>query len=175
MWDSKLVNDSIFFATKKHDGQKMKHPENMPYMAHCFGVSMCAIKYASMLGGKVDWNLLVCSAILHDTLEDTNTTFEELENLFGTKIAEGVFALTKDESIEKEKQMLDCIQRIKKQPKEIAIVKLSDRFFNLRERVPAWEKEKQEAYLAEGKLIFNELGEFCKPLKTDFEKQINKY
>ena len=147
MWNSKKVNDAIFFATDKHKGQVMKQPENMPYSAHFFGVAMNAIQLAAQSKEPIDWDLLICSAILHDTLEDTSATKEELEQIFGKEIADGVDALTKNESLPHEQQMADSIARIKKQPREIAIVKISDRMFNIRDRVETWDKEKQEQFI----------------------------
>lgn len=174
MWDSKLASDAIVFAEQKHDGQKMKYPENVSYSAHIFGVTMLAVKYASQMK-NVNMDLLVCTAVLHDTLEDTSATFKEIEKVFGKQIAEGVLALTKNEKLEKEKQMADCIERIKKQPKEVAIVKMADRMFNIRCRVPSWDNEKQEVYKAEAKFICESLGDANPKMKKDFETLIENY
>jgi len=59
-------------------------------------------------------------AILHDTIEDTKFNYDKVKELFGEKIANGVLALTKDESLPtKNEMMLDSLERIKKQPKEV--------------------------------------------------------
>lgn len=175
MWESKKVNDAIFFATKKHEGQLMKQLEGMPYSAHFFGVAMNAIKLAAQSQEPIDWDLLICSAILHDTIEDTGATKEEIESLFGKDIANGVSALTKNKSLPKEIQMKDSLERIKKQPFEIAIVKVADRMFNIRDRVESWSSEKQEQYKEEARLICEELGELFLPAKEALEEQIEKY
>ena len=175
MWNSKKVNDAIFFATKKHQGQFMKQPEGMPYSAHFFGVAMNAIQLAAESKEPIDWDLLICSAILHDTLEDTQTSKEELEQVFGKAIADGVSALTKNESLPSEQQMKDSLERIKKQPREVAIVKIADRMFNIRDRVESWSEEKQEQYREEARLISEELGELFLPAKDALEEQIEKY
>ena len=117
MWNKELVNKAIFFATEKHNGQSMKHPTNMPYSAHFTGVTLNAIKYAiNSNRGDWDWDLLVCSAILHDTLEDTNATYEEIEEEFGKSIADGVLALTKNNILPKDEKMKDSVKRLKEQP-----------------------------------------------------------
>ena len=174
MWDSKLLSEAILFAEKKHDGQKMKFPEDVPYSAHVFGVTMIAAKYGLTLK-DVDMNLLLCATVLHDTLEDTQTTHKELENLFGKQIADGVFALTKNKDLPKEKQMVDCIEKIKKQPKEIAIAKMADRMFNIRCRVSSWTKEKQEHYKQEAEFICEALGYVDDGMKKDFKNLIENY
>ncbi len=175
MWDSKLVNDAIFFATKCHEGQVMKNPVNMPYSAHFFGSTMNAVKLGALLEEPINWDLLICTAILHDTLEDTIATYEDIKGIFGQEIADAVSALTKNESLPFEEQMIDCIKRIKKQPKEVAIVKISDRLFNIRDRVPSWDKERQEQYKQESKLICDELGQGFKKVQEVMEEQIAKY
>lgn len=174
MWNSKLVGDAILFAEQKHNGQKMKYPEDVSYSAHVFGVTMIAVKYASQMK-NVNMDLLVCSAILHDTLEDTSATYEDIEKQFGKQIAEGVLALTKNKNLPKEEQMKDCIEKIKKCPKEIAVVKMSDRMFNIRCRVPSWDKEKQEAYKDEAEFICENLGYANAKMKQDFEELIKNY
>ena len=174
MWDSKIVNDALFFAVEKHNGQNMYYPESMPYSAHFFGVALTAIGYAKDMQG-IDFDFLICVALLHDTIEDTATTFEELNSKFGEKIAKGVLALTKNEKINKEDRMNDAILRIKKEPIEVWLVKLSDRFFNMRGIVPSWEYEKLLKYKAEAQFICDELGSACELLKHDLQILIDDY
>ncbi len=174
MWNEKLVTRALFFATEKHKNQIMKHPANMPYTAHVTGVMLNAIKLASEVE-NINYDLLVCSALLHDTLEDTDTLYEELEAEFGTHVADAVLALSKNPNLSKKDRMKDSIERIKKQPKEVAIVKLADRLFNVRDRVPTWSEEKIEEYKKETKLIFEELGYVVPSLKTDLEQRYQMY
>jgi len=105
----------------------------------------------------IDGDLAVQAAILHDTIEDTDTTYEELLSEFGQKVADGVLALTKDKNIEKQDQMSDSLRRIKLQPKEIWMVKLSDRITNLQPPPSYWTTEKRKRYLDQAKLILDEL------------------
>ncbi len=175
LFEDKVFYKALFFAEQAHRGQLMKHPVNMPYSAHFVGVCMNAIKYAVLDEGEVDFNLLVQVALLHDTIEDTAVTYEQVEKEFGKVVADGVMALSKDDSVEKSLQMQDCIERIKKQPREVAIVKLADRLFNIRDRVPSWSEKKQHSYKAEAKLILRELGDACKSLKEALTNAINNY
>ena len=175
MWDSKIVNEALMFATEKHKNQMMYYPSEMPYSAHIFGVTLNAIKYADSVEQEIDSDSLVCMALLHDTLEDTDTSFDELLKTFGEKIANGVLALTKNETLPREFRMKDSIERIKKQPIEVWIVKLSDRLFNMRGIVPTWEKEKLLKYKAEAQYICDELGDASEKLKKDLQKSIDNY
>ena len=177
IWNNENVYKALFFATEKHKYQLMKYPESVPYSAHFTGVMLTALKYALLMNEKIDFELLCSVALLHDTIEDCDVSYETIKDKFGESIANGVLALSKskDQSIDKEKRMKDSIKRIKKQPKEIALVKLADRLFNVRCTVPTWSKEKSLQYKAEAQMICDELGYACEPLRKDLQEYINKY
>ncbi|KAK8846467.1 hypothetical protein M9Y10_020490 [Tritrichomonas musculus] len=175
MWSSEIVNKALFFANAHHKGQTMKNPPDMPYSSHFVGVCLTAINYAQLMKDEINWELLVCCALLHDTIEDTDATYEEVKENFGQAIADGVLALTKDEKVEQSQQMADSLSRIKKQPKEVAIVKLSDRMFNLRDKVPSWSPEKIKSYQKEGQLICDALGDVFPKMKSDLQNIIDHY
>lgn len=175
MWNSSIVKNAIIFASKKHKGQEMIFPEGVPYSAHYFGVTLNAIRLAGMCEFNIDWDFLVCCSILHDTLEDTSATFDEINDVFGLKIANGVLALTKNPTLKKSEQMLDSLKRIKEQPVEIAIVKIADRLFNISDRVPLWSEEKQKNYKIESQLICDWLGYVDENIKNILQNQIDNY
>ena len=176
IWDNEKVYKALFFASRKHFGQLMKHPENTPYSVHFTGVALTAVKYASMDLG-VDIELICQVALLHDVIEDCAVSYDELKKEFGKRVADGVLALSKskDKSIDKLKRMKDSIERIKKQPKEIALVKLSDRLFNIRDVVPSWNRDKVLLYKKEAQLICDELGYASELLRVDLQERINEY
>ena len=72
-------------------------------------------------------------------------------------VAEEVLALTKDENLPKDAQMSDCLNKIKKQNKEIWAVKLADRITNLQPPPSDWSNEKKLKYQDESRVIWNEL------------------
>ncbi len=94
---------------------------------------------------------------MHDTIEDTSVTYEQLIENFGKDVAEGVMALTKDESLNKDQQMINSLTRISRLSKEIGMVKLSDRIVNLSPPPLAWTAEKIIDYRAEAILIHRTL------------------
>ena len=174
MWNSKLVNEAIFLANTHHGDQKMAHPENMSYSAHYFGVTLTAINFATLIK-NVNYELLICCALLHDTLEDTSASHAEIAEKFGKTIADGVLALTKNKYIEKQDQMQDSLNRILMQPKEVAIVKMADRYFNIRDRVPTWTAEKQKEYKKEAQMICDTLGKHLPEIQKQLQLQIDRY
>ena len=76
----KLMN-AVTFASVKHKDQRRKDVDSTAYINHTLGVAQI------LSSAGIDDLYTLQSAILHDTVEDTNTTFEELQKFFGEKVA----------------------------------------------------------------------------------------
>jgi guanosine-3',5'-bis(diphosphate) 3'-pyrophosphohydrolase len=154
-----LYQNAIRFAAEKHKGQTVKESE-LPYVVHLSNVSM-EIMMMTLQDEKsaFDLSFAVQVALLHDTIEDTDTSFEEIKEYFGPEIAEAVMALTKNEALPTEQRMPDTISRVKKLRKEVWAVKLADRITNLQMPPDSWSPEKRRAYLADAHMIYEELHE----------------
>ena len=140
------------FAGEKHWNQKVPGSQ-ANYLLHISNVAMEVIM-AHSFRKTFDLDFAVQVAILHDTLEDTDATFGEMENLFGAQVANAVQALTKNRDLtSKKEKMMDSLQRIHLQPKEVGIVKLADRITNLQQPPAHWSVEKITNYLAEAEII----------------------
>ena len=98
----------------------------MPYIGHVFEVFGECINACLDDNLKVDWNYLMQVSLLHDTLEDTNCTYQELCSNFNEEIANGVLALTKDEKLPYDLRLQDSINRIKLERIETCLIKLFD-------------------------------------------------
>jgi guanosine-3',5'-bis(diphosphate) 3'-pyrophosphohydrolase len=152
-----LYQKAIIFAAARHHEKGQKVPgTNLPYVVHLSNVAM-EIMMASSHTKDFDLGFAIQLALLHDTLEDTSTTFDDLETNFGLEIALAVSALTKDESLPKGKRMQDCLYRIKKMQKEVWAVKLADRITNLDPPPDFWDKSKRIKYLEEARKILKDL------------------
>jgi (p)ppGpp synthase/HD superfamily hydrolase len=152
-----LYNVAIYFAAAKHRQNNQKIPgTDLPYVVHLSNVAM-EILMAAPHSHPFNLGLAIQVALLHYMLEDTGTTSAELEAVFGTAVADGVQALTKDKSLPKHQRMSDCLQRIKNLPKEIWAVKLADRITNLQPPPNTWDNDKKKKYLVEAKLIHQAL------------------
>lgn len=154
-----LYQNAIRFAAEKHSGQTITGSD-LPYLIHVSNVAM-EIMVMTLQGEKDSFDLpfAVQVALLHDTIEDTNTTYDEIKQHFGTDIADAVLAMTKNEELSKEQRMADTISRIKKLRKEVWAVKLADRIANMQKPPAVWSQDKRKEYLDEAQLIYNELGE----------------
>ncbi|HLO55473.1 MAG TPA: HD domain-containing protein [Saprospiraceae bacterium] len=152
-----IYQKAILFATAKHQNIGQTVPgTDLPYLVHLSNVSM-EIIFASQFTSSFDTGFAVQLALLHDTLEDTDTTFEELSSIFSTSVADGVLALSKNKSLPKQDQLNDSIQRIVLQPKEVWSVKLADRITNLQQPPSHWSPEKISNYHTEAKIILDSL------------------
>lgn len=89
-----MILKAIEFATEKHEGQ-MRKGTGKPYITHPIMVSYVLAQY------KQSKNIeeLICAALLHDTLEDTETTFIEIASEFTPLVASLVLELTNDDNI----------------------------------------------------------------------------
>ena len=85
-----------------------------------------------MEGGVTDTRTLI-AALLHDTVEDTDTTFEEIDAMFGAKVADVVREVTDDNSLPKEDRKRLQIEHAPHIGKRAALVKLADKTSNLRD------------------------------------------
>ncbi len=147
---------------------------DLPYIVHLGAVSM-EVLVAHSRSPFARPTLAVQCALLHDTLEDTETDESELVTAFGMDVAAGVRALTKDSAMSKKDAMADSLQRIRSQPKEIWAVKMADRISNLGPPPAHWTVERIEAYRAEAQSILDALGEAHDPLATRLADRIATY
>jgi GTP diphosphokinase / guanosine-3',5'-bis(diphosphate) 3'-diphosphatase len=140
-----LLIEAISFAAEKHRNQRRKDAHASPYINH-------PIALANVLaneGHVTDINVL-CAAVLHDTIEDTETTAAELESRFGSKIAGVVVEVTDDKSLPKEVRKQLQIEHAANASQEAKLVKLADKICNLRDILNAppadWPAERKQAY-----------------------------
>jgi len=178
-WDREKYLKAWNFASIRHTGQKYGgHEEglHLDYLTHLGMVSMEIIWAISNSTEYYDSDLAVQCAILHDSLEDTSTTYEELQSIFGKNVADGVLALTKNDKLPlKSEQMEDSLLRIKQQPKEIWMVKLADRISNLYQAPYYWDTEKTNKYLDEARIIYTQLHTANKALALRLNDKISNY
>ncbi len=172
-WSQERYLSALHFAGEAHAGQRYPGTE-ICYLMHLSIVSM-EILAALRLEAEHDGDLAMQCALLHDVLEDTARSFEELRVAFGRTVAEGVEALSKRPAESKRAAMLDSLQRIRAQPHEIWMVKLADRICNLQSPPHYWPLEKRRAYQEEARIILAELGAASPALAARLREKIESY
>ena len=87
-----LVSEAIAFAVRAHDGMRRKK-SNAPYILH-------PMEAAVIVGSMTDDHNVIAAAVLHDVVEDTDVTIEEIEEKFGKRVRELVASETEDKRAE---------------------------------------------------------------------------
>jgi (p)ppGpp synthase/HD superfamily hydrolase len=172
-WSQESYIKAYKFAALAHQGQKVPGTK-IPYIQHLSFVSMETIA-ALNIETERDGNLAIQCAILHDTIEDTNTTFEQIKTEFGEAVANGVLALSKDSSLEKSLQISDSLCRIKERSPEIWMVKLADRITNLQLPPQHWNQDKIIRYREEAIIIYEALKDASSCLASRLAGKIENY
>lgn len=169
-----IYQRAIRFAGEKHHEQKVPGSK-ANYLLHISNVAM-EILVAYNVEGNFDVDYAVQLALLHDTLEDTETELIDLENIFGKNVATGVQALTKNEELPtKKERMMDSLNRINSLQDEVGMVKLADRITNLQKPPKFWGKDKIVTYLNEAILIDEKLADKNKYLNNRLRSKIDEY
>jgi guanosine-3',5'-bis(diphosphate) 3'-pyrophosphohydrolase len=137
---------ALVFAADKHSRQRRKDAVASPYINHPIAVAaVLAIE------GEVTDRATLVAAILHDTVEDTKTTFQELSDQFGDDVSNLVREVTDDKSLDKAVRKQLQIEHAAKSSAKAKQIKLADRICNIRDILnspPAdWPLERRIEYL----------------------------
>jgi (p)ppGpp synthase/HD superfamily hydrolase len=161
------------FAAARHIGQTVTSSD-LPYVTHVGAVAMEVLATLA-LEDFADPDLAVACALLHDTVEDTETTADDIEREFGAAVAAGVVALSKNDALPKEERMADSLRRILGQPREVWLVKLADRTVNMEPAPASWPAEKRRTYQAQASEILEALGSASPSLAARLRAKIARY
>lgn len=168
-----IYQQTIKFAAQKHATQKIPGSD-LPYIVHLSNVAM-EIIIAFEKSKNFNLEFAIQTALLHDVLEDTETSLQELENFSNINIVHAVKALTKNSDLDKTDRMKDSLERIKKQPKEVWAVKLADRITNLQTPPHHWSEEKIKLYKNEATVILQQLKGGNDYLEQRLKEKIENY
>lgn len=151
-----LLLKAITFAAEKHRHQRRKDPEASPYINHPIDLANVLLNE----GGVSDTTAL-CAAILHDTLEDTQTTTEELAREFGGEICNIVLEVTDNKKLKKHKRKELQVKHGPHLSTRARLVKLADKICNLRDVATnpptRWPVKRQIDYFDWAKAVIDNL------------------
>ncbi|KAL9897887.1 metazoan SpoT homolog-1 isoform 1-T4 [Glossina fuscipes fuscipes] len=144
------------FAARKHANQRRKDTKQTPYINHPINVATI-LSTEAHIGDET----VLMAALLHDTVEDTDTTFKEIEDKFGTEICGIVREVTDDKSLAKEERKRLQIENAANCSPEAKLVKLADKLDNLRDlqvSLPVgWNEERRNEYFVWAKKVIDNL------------------
>ena len=154
--ETHLILKALSFAANKHRNQFRKGSEPIPYINHPIALADLLVRT-----GNISDPATIAAALLHDTVEDTDTSFEELEAEFGPEISQLVAELTDDKSLPKDERKRRQVEHAPLLSRRARVVKLADKTCNLRDIVqdpPAkWSLERKQQYFAWAKEVVDQI------------------
>lgn len=164
-----LVLRAARFAAWKHRDQRRKGRGAVPYINHPLDLA-----HVLWFEGAVTDPEILAAALLHDTLEDTQTTLQELQGEFGERIAGIVMEVTDEPTINWRARKKLQISRARLASLEAKQVKLADKICNLRSMVSSppngWTVERQRAYFDWSKEVVDQLRGANSELEQRFDQ-----
>lgn len=149
-----LFLDALNFAALRHRRQRRKGTRGAPYVNHLIEVAHVLSSH-----GLQDTHLL-CAAILHDAIEDTDVTAEEIRQRFGNRITSIVLEVTDDPTLAKWKQKLTQIETAGQMSEPAQNLRVADKISNLRGILTSppknWSIERKIAYYAWAQKVVDE-------------------
>jgi len=171
-WDLDRLLLAVEFAAEKHQGQIRKDADATPYIIHPIGVARLLWEIGEIRSVNV-----LTAALLHDTLEDTDATQEEIEALFGSRVLYTVEEVTNDpllDSLENKRRQVDHASSMSLDGQ---LVKLADRLYNVRDLEsppPSWSQEKIDHYHEWGQKLLEALRGTNQRLEDALEAQVKR-
>src|SRR5258708_16722534 len=157
------------YAAAKHASQKRKGVAEEPYVNHLLEVAELIAGSSEVLDTE-----LVMAGLLHDTIEDTGVTRQELEQLFGNDVASLVVEVTDDKSLPQEMRKSLQVQNAGKKSARAPTLKLADKISNLRSMLaspPAdWSLQRRRQYFEWAGQVVAGLSAPNSLLKAEFDK-----
>jgi guanosine-3',5'-bis(diphosphate) 3'-pyrophosphohydrolase len=159
---------ALAFAAEKHRNQRRKDEAASPYINH--PISLAHLLATS---GAVSDSVVLQAALLHDTIEDTETTFGELVEHFGPEVASVVQELTDDKALPRARRKEMQVEHASQKSPKAACVKLADKTCNLRDvaKTPpaGWSLERRREYFDWAKRVVDGLPPVSVELRRAFD------
>jgi len=166
---SALITKATRFAADKHRGQTRKDADNTPYINHPVAVAHLLSDYA----GIEDVHVIV-AALLHDTVEDTDATVDEIEQEFGREVRDIVIEVTDDKSLPSAKRKQLQIEHAARLSQAARLVKLADKICNLQDILAHppvnWSLDRKREYFDWAKAVIDQLRGTNDRLETLFDR-----
>ncbi|HMA19878.1 MAG TPA: HD domain-containing protein [Gemmatimonadaceae bacterium] len=171
MSDYVTILEAAEFAAHRHRDQRRKGKSKRPYVGHC-------IEVASILAsiGKVEDPNVIIAALLHDTVEDTETSREEIRDKFGQAAADLVTEVTDDKSLKKKERKALQIEHAPTLSSGAKLIKVADKISNVREIAhdppKKWSRNRRWEYFEWAEQVINAMGPIDPEMRLVFDKTV---
>ena len=167
--DLKLLLKALQFAAIKHKNQRRKDVDASPYINHPISLASILCNEAHITDIEV-----ICGALLHDTIEDTETKPNELESVFGSTIKNIVMDVTDDKLLNKGERKQAQIDHAAHISDKAKLVKLADKISNLRDLSsnppPQWSLPRRQEYFDWAKEVIDQVRGIHPGLEGEFDR-----
>ena len=164
-----LILKALEFAALKHRDQRRKDALASPYINHPIALANVLTRE-----GGVSDPVVMAEALLHDTVEDTETTPAELREVFGDRIAGIVEEVTDDKNLPKAERKRLQVERAAHISREAKLVKLADKICNVRDvayHPPAkWDLTRRREYFEWAKAVVDQMRGLHPGLERKFDE-----
>lgn len=168
------ILDAVVFAAEKHQFQTRKNATHVPYIIHPIGVAYNILTIAKVSDPKI-----LTAAVLHDTVEDTDTTYVEIRERYGVEVEGYVQELTDEKELPKQARKDLQVINASHKSRGAAYIKLSDKLYNLTDLSTGlpedWTKERGDEYFRWAKQVVDQLPPVSPELKSAIEQIVNLY
>jgi GTP diphosphokinase / guanosine-3',5'-bis(diphosphate) 3'-diphosphatase len=168
-----LIIRAAAFAAWKHRKQKRKGVDKLPYINH--PIALAEVLWTE---GEVEDPSVIAAALLHDTIEDTKATFEELKGAFGREIAQIVEEVTDVKWLKKPLRKKVQVARASRASARAKLVKLADKICNLRDIITSppegWSLERKRDYFDWAKRVVDQVRGTNERLERRFDQLYRK-
>jgi guanosine-3',5'-bis(diphosphate) 3'-pyrophosphohydrolase len=166
--DLKLLLRALDFAARKHRDQRRKDRAASPYINHPI-----ALARVLALEGGISEPGVLAAALLHDTIEDTRTSYPELRAEFGPRVAKTVLEVTDNKRLRKHTRKRLQVEHASTLSRDAKLVKLADKICNLRDlgiHPPVgWNKRRRREYFDWAKQVIDGLRGTNRRLEAAFD------
>lgn len=155
LYDGRKIEQAYKLATLAHEGNKRESGE--PWINHC----VCVAEILVEMSMDAD---TICAGLLHDVIDDTDTTFKQISDTINDDVCELVRGLSKVNGIKYSKDNLDETESLRRlivamgKDIRVILIKLADRLHNMR-TVEYLPRERQLKYASETRDVFSPLAE----------------
>ena len=141
-----VILNAFRFAAEKHTDQRRKDSKASPYINHLIGVVETLWSVADVRDV-----ILLTAAILHDTIEDTDATADEIKSQFGEEVLSLVLEVTDDKSLPKQTRKQLQVEHAPHKSEKAKLLKIADKINNIRDIIQSppesWSLERRQEYL----------------------------
>jgi guanosine-3',5'-bis(diphosphate) 3'-pyrophosphohydrolase len=167
-FETNSIFKALSFAAHKHRHQLRKGSRPIPYINHPIALADLLVNTGNIYDSET-----IAAALLHDTVEDTDTTFEELEEEFGPVISQLVAEVTDDKGVPKEERKRRQTEHASSLSRSARLVKLADKTCNLRDILQdppgGWPLERKQQYFDWAKSIVDKIRGINVELENAFD------